>query len=498
MAKNKKGRVYWRNQGGIARAYGDFRDVGGKQEALIPKGETRATSDPVVAQKLVGDRLAELQEQKRDGALLGLRRRAGLGEYAQEHLTKKKRSGRVTDGTLSAMQQHLQVACDFFGEGRDVGSIGVADVQRFVEYLSELPSGRTLPDGTPATLKPNSQRRYLASLSNLYTRAQGEGLVQPGYNPVAALMDKPIGRPAESPWLEVWEAALLLEAARTFPYDGPEDSTAAKRLRQAIGTALGVGHEAEAAFVRRMQAQGMLRQAEALARYLSGEAIPTKRFLLTAARVLELPEDRLHRPRGSVAPAPDRSAHPLLATWLLTGARETEAYGLQLGDVNLKRKTITYRENAHRRLKTRTSHRTVPYWPQLQEVLEPHLERRREEGATERDLVFVSQRTGKMLNDTRKTLDAIAARAGWEAGEIRSKMFRHTYCATRLQTLDRGAPVSVYTVSRELGHGGDSLVKRVYGHLGELRHRSEVVEYRIEQQRDVIPRERLRLLLQVA
>jgi hypothetical protein len=41
--------------------------------------------------------------------------------------------------------------------------------------------------------------------------------------------------------------------------------------------------------------------------------------------------------------------------------------------------------------------------------------------------------------------------------------------------------VSVYTVAKELGHGGDALVKRVYGHLGSVRHRAEVVEYRVEQ-----------------
>ena len=29
--------------------------------------------------------------------------------------------------------------------------------------------------------------------------------------------------------------------------------------------------------------------------------------------------------------------------------------------------------------------------------------------------------------------------------------------------------------------GGESMVRRVYGHLGEVRHRAEVVEYRIEQ-----------------
>jgi len=32
-----------------------------------------------------------------------------------------------------------------------------------------------------------------------------------------------------------------------------------------------------------------------------------------------------------------------------------------------------------------------------------------------------------------------------------------------------------------LGHGGDSLVKRVYGHLGTVRHRSKAVEYRVQQ-----------------
>ena len=51
----------------------------------------------------------------------------------------------------------------------------------------------------------------------------------------------------------------------------------------------------------------------------------------------------------------------------------------------------------------------------------------------------------------------------------------------RLQTLDQGAAVSPFTVAREMGHGGTALVNRVYGHLGNVRHRSETVEYRIEQ-----------------
>ena len=51
---------------------------------------------------------------------------------------------------------------------------------------------------------------------------------------------------------------------------------------------------------------------------------------------------------------------------------------------------------------------------------------------------------------------AVAVRAGWKVGEVRSRMFRHSYCAARLQTLDHGAPVSPYAVARELGHGADS------------------------------------------
>ena len=47
--------------------------------------------------------------------------------------------------------------------------------------------------------------------------------------------------------------------------------------------------------------------------------------------------------------------------------------------------------------------------------------------------------------------------------------------------LDQGALGGVYTVAKEMGHGGESMVRRVYGHLGQVRHRADAVEYRIEQ-----------------
>ncbi len=98
-----------------------------------------------------------------------------------------------------------------------------------------------------------------------------------------------------------------------------------------------------------------------------------------------------------------------------------------------------------------------------------------------------------MLTDCRKMLDAVAERAGWKKGEIRTKMFRHTYCATRLQTLDHEAPVSPYTVSRELGHSNTTTIESVYAHLGNVRHRANVVEYRVEQH-EVELGKRLRVL----
>ncbi len=52
--------------------------------------------------------------------------------------------------------------------------------------------------------------------------------------------------------------------------------------------------------------------------------------------------------------------YELVATLLLTGGRQDEVLGLEISDVDLKRKTSTFRPNTWRRLKTAKSHRTVP------------------------------------------------------------------------------------------------------------------------------------------
>src|SRR5690606_33287442 len=154
-------------------------------------------------------------------------------------------------------------------------------------------------------------------------------------------------------------------------------------------------------------------------------------------------------------------------------------------DVSFDRGIVTFRPHSHRRLKTGTSFRSVPLWPQLEEILRAYVFG---SAGPAGPLLFPASRTEKEqpVTDIRKALDAVGKQVGWKPGEIRTKMFRHTYCAARLQTLDHGAPVPTFTVARELGHGGTSLVERVYGHLGTVRHRSDAVEYRVEQHREVL------------
>jgi hypothetical protein len=50
--------------------------------------------------------------------------------------------------------------------------------------------------------------------------------------------------------------------------------------------------------------------------------------------------------------------------------------------------------------------------------------------------------------------------------------------------MDRGPPLAGWTVSGELGHSSTAMVERVYKKPGQVRSRADVVEYRVEQQRE--------------
>ncbi len=394
--KRRRNRLYWKS----GRAYADYRNLGGKLEAVKPPGSKLATTDADVATALIAERVKVLESIKRGIAIIGRGQEQPLGPYAQHHLTRKKQLAEATDWTLGSLQLQLERAVTFFGQDKFLTAIDVTGVQDWATWLRGQFSGRR---GNKA-LSDGAVRHHLNTLSNLYRRAGSERVVPPGYNPVAAWEKKPKGKPEEARWLEPHEVALLLEACKTYRPEPDEDDYKA----------------------------------------LS-------------------------------------DLHALVSTFVLTGGRYAEVVGLAREDVSFTRRTVTIREHPWRRLKTETSRRVVPLWPQLEATLRAYLDG---PNGPSGPLLFPSGHRRvrgaddpTMLTDIRGALDAVAEAAGWKAGEIRTNMFRHIYCSGRLQTLDRGAPVSVYTVARELGHGGESLVKKVYGHLGDVRHRAEVVEY---------------------
>jgi integrase len=384
-SKNSRIFALQRTRGGPKRYYVDLRDLGGKRAVpLIVAGDKRATKDLEIAEAVAAQLENDLR-QRRLRRVHNLPEPTDLQSFIREHLIAKRKAGRVTERTIGDDEARLARALAFFGATRALDAIGVTDVRAWLSKLQD----QGLAGGT--------LRAHLHSLSNMYRRAASENRVPVGYNPAAALMDKPRATRVEARWLEVPDAALLLESARTYGAAG--------------------------------------------------------------------------------------DIYALVATFLLTGGLLSEVLCLEADDLSFDRATVTFRPNATRaatnlrqNLKTDYRPRVVPMWPQLAEILKPFLAAHEDRTGQ----VFPGYLGGKE-KDLNELLDAVAARAGWKAGEIRTKMFRHTYCAARLQTLDQGAPVAKYTVEKELGHGSAAMIEKIYGHLGEIRHRAENVEYRIEQ-----------------
>ena len=160
---------------------------------------------------------------------------------------------------------------------------------------------------------------------------------------------------------------------------------------------------------------------------------------------------------------------PLLATHLYTGGRPGEVFGLEVSDVDFVNRVVHFRPNEWRRLK-RGHHRTVPLWPKLRQILRAYLKE-----SPRSSLLFPSE-SGKMLTDIRGSLEHAVESAGIQK-HVTPNTMRHSYAATRIQTLDHGQPVALFTVAREMGHAGIAMIDRHYGHLQNVRHRQETVEY---------------------
>ncbi|HEX2219540.1 MAG TPA: hypothetical protein VHG35_12105 [Gemmatimonadales bacterium] len=107
-------------------------------------------------------------------------------------------------------------------------------------------------------------------------------------------------------------------------------------------------------------------------------------------------------------------AYEFLATFILTGAREGEIRRLLVTQLDFDSLSVYIPGT-----KTDGSERTMPMHPQLAEILLPHVQRLgRPDG-----LVFTTA-SGAPIGDWRKILDAIATRAGFPKGQIRTRVFR--------------------------------------------------------------------------
>ncbi len=390
MSRTRSG-IFWRTQGGERRAYA--RLPRGKRMALCPAGSRWATTDAATARVLYAQLLEQEQRRQLRGAL-NEPEPTSLAQAAADYLVARAEEGAVSRAWLAGEELRLRRAVEHLGGERELSSVTVADCKGYAGALRR----QGLSGGTV--------RHHLNSVGCLYRLMGEQQRVAPGYNPISLWRRKPTAAKREARWLEISDAALLLEAARRYQ--------------------------------------------------------PTQ-------------------PEGGRRPVP--FIHPLLGMFLLTGGRESEVLGLEVSDVNRDRATVTFRPNRWRRLKTATSHRVVPLFPQLRAILDEYLVT-----APPSKLLFPSYRSGAegVVSDFRKVLDAVAVKAGWQPGEIRSKMFRHTFCAAALQLVDGDEPISVYTVSRWMGHGGTALVNRTYAHLGTVRHRSKVLEYRAEQHAGIL------------
>jgi integrase len=100
----------------------------------------------------------------------------------------------------------------FFGADKQLRAIKARDVAAWITHLRQEVTTRG------KGFSEETIRKHVHALSALFTMAQREEWVPQGYNPVSLLTrDERPGRDrSPDKWLEVHEAAALLEAARTY------------------------------------------------------------------------------------------------------------------------------------------------------------------------------------------------------------------------------------------------------------------------------------------
>ncbi len=354
-----------------------------------------------------------------------------------------------------------------------------------------VPPGEPWATGDPVVAQQLAQRRVKTLLARRQARRDGRVLEDPR---LADFMETHLGRKEKRPRIAESTVArdrLGLENLLAF---APEIRLSAIDVRHLC------------AYVRRRRADGraeqtILNEVHAFSNlwmYAKAEGIVQGDNPVPAAKELERLEPSPHEAvwleTGEAARLLEaaraidmdphakhcRCLHPVLAAFLLTGGRKQEVLGLERADLDIDGGWMYFRPNRWRGLKSKHSRRSVPLWPQLQQILEDYLMRRHLAGA----LLFPSHR--RRAERPYVGLDGGLA-AAVERAEIEKPVtlhtLRHTYTAHRLYTVEGGAPVSVWDVACELGHRDIGMIERVYGHVLRDRDRrgtrGEAVRYEV-------------------
>jgi integrase len=233
-AQEPHARLYWKE----GRAYIDARGWaawGGRQEALVAPGERGATRDVAQGAILFAQRLTQLRALRAehpDGLPTpSAESQPAVEEQVEEldriatfagwYLAEKEvRPGRkrVTKAHLEDQRHKLAHAARFFAKKRGkelLRELEAADIREYMKELRTVPPPRRnkrVGRCRGEVFSPTTQRRYLDTLGELLQAAVAEGRITTNW--VHERTDLPAVDPSPTRHLELWEAALLLEAAR--------------------------------------------------------------------------------------------------------------------------------------------------------------------------------------------------------------------------------------------------------------------------------------------
>lgn len=452
------------------RWYGNFRDLGGACVALKIPGERLATTHKNVARDLFYQQVEQLSAARKSmgranpGTEHGpnaiplsealARFAASESTYVGSHAARDNRRAALIIGRASSKAR--DAAFDFAKS--DIGAVEPIHVEAFVRWLRA--EARQEKNGEP--YHPTTQRRLIDFLRRTCAWAVRQGWIL--YDPTARLDTKRLPArvaPSETKFYTVDEAGQILRALMRMPDDStppdwPRDTP--PFVLEQVALALFTGARAKEVRMQRWEwvdwDRGIIHIWTAKKKGGGNEVFDPKRLrelpLWPQLRdILRAYQRRQGEPtEGLMFPKVRRATRPLVhAQPLEIGGRSDKS----MREILRLRGVITGGKNHIKKAKKAA------------------------DGTVLRQAVIT--RDGPLLFNSKP---------GYDLG---GREFRHTYCSTRLQTVEpvqgrpgEWTPVSKDTVKKEMGHASEEMVERVYAHvkIGPQK-RLERVEYELSE-----------------